>query len=89
MSKKQCRIIASIIAAKLRLFVYRPVADGWIGFTGLRHDGEFVIRTGMTSRRMSWFAETGRENHFVSNTVLLVDCGPEMLNAAKLRPHLA
>jgi Xaa-Pro aminopeptidase len=57
----------------------------WTGgnrVTGLRHDSELVIQTGMTFHILSWLMATGEGDYFVSDTVLLGDAGPEVLTTA-------
>ena len=61
----------------------------WTGgnkVTGLRHDSDLVIETGMTFHAMSWFTETGRGDYFVSNCVLLGPDGAEVLTKAPMGP---
>lgn len=59
----------------------------WIGgnrVTGLRHDSELVIRTGMAFSIHSWLMGTGRGDFFLSNTVLLTADGPELLTRSPM-----
>jgi Xaa-Pro dipeptidase len=54
----------------------------WTGgnfVTGLRHDSDLEIETGMSFHILSWLMGTGRGDDFVSNTVLLTDMGAEVL----------
>jgi Xaa-Pro dipeptidase len=58
------------------------VPPSWTGgnaVTGLRHDSELEIRTGMSFHVLSWLMGTGRGDAFVSDTVLLTEAGPEVL----------
>lgn len=58
------------------------VPPSWTGgnrVSGLRHDSDVVIRTGMSFHVLSWLMGTGRGDYFISNTVLLGDDGPEVL----------
>ena len=58
----------------------------WTGgnrVTGLRHDSDLVIQTGMSFHILSWLMGSGAGDYFVSDTVLLTDCGPEVLTAAR------
>lgn len=56
-----------------------PSWTGGNSVTGLRHDSELEIETGMSFHILSWFTETGRGEAFVSNCVLLGPDGPEVL----------
>jgi hypothetical protein len=54
----------------------------WTGgnrVTGLRHNSELEIETGMTFHILSWLMGTGQGDHFASNTVLLTEMGAEVL----------
>ena len=65
------------------------VPPSWTGgnsVMGLRHDGDLVIRTGMSFHILSWLMGTGRGEHFVSNTVLLGDAGAEVLTPSPAGP---
>lgn len=58
------------------------IPPSWTGGTrptGLRHDSEIVVRTGMSFHVLSWLMGTGRGDFFISNTVLLGDSGAEVL----------
>jgi Xaa-Pro dipeptidase len=58
------------------------VPPSWTGgntVTGLRHDSDLVIETGMSFHILSWLMGTGRGDAFVSDTVLLTDAGPVVL----------
>jgi Xaa-Pro dipeptidase len=58
---------------------FPPSWTGGNRVTGLRHDSELVIQTGMTFHILSWLMGTGQGDYFVSDTVLLGDHGPEVL----------
>ena len=61
----------------------------WTGgntVTGLRHDSDLEIRTGMSFHILSWLMGTGKGDDFVSNTVLLTESGPEVLTRTPLGP---
>lgn len=61
----------------------------WTGgnfVTGLRHDSDVEIKTGMSFHLMSWLMGTGRGDFFVSNTVLLGEGGPEVLTGTAMGP---
>ncbi|WP_331375890.1 M24 family metallopeptidase [Sinorhizobium chiapasense] len=61
----------------------------WTGgntVTGLRHDSDLEIRTGMSFHILSWLMGTGKGDDFVSNTVLLTEAGPEVLTRTPLGP---
>jgi Xaa-Pro dipeptidase len=58
------------------------VPPSWTGgnkVTGLRHDSDLVVESGMTFHILSWLMGTGRGDFFISNTVLLGESGPEVL----------
>ncbi len=61
---------------------FPPSWTGGNRVTGLRHDSDLVIRTGMTFHILSWLMGTGQGDYFVSATVLLADSGPEVLTSA-------
>ena len=61
---------------------FPPSWTGGNRVTGLRHDSDLVIRTGMTFHILSWLMGTGAGDYFVSDTVLLGDAGPEVLTTA-------
>lgn len=65
---------------------FPPSWTGGNKVTGLRHDSDLEVKTGMTFHAMSWFTETGRGDYFVSNTVLLGDDGAEVLTKAPMGP---
>ena len=67
---------------------FPPSWTGGNKVTGLRHDSDLEIRTGMTFHAMSWFTGTGRGDYFVSNTVLLGPDGAEVLTRAPLGPRV-
>ncbi|MCB0195737.1 MAG: aminopeptidase P family protein [Anaerolineae bacterium] len=55
----------------------------WVGgsaVTGLRHDSDLVLQTGMTFHLLSWLMGTGRGDYFVSNPALLTETGCEVLS---------
>lgn len=56
-----------------------PSWTGGNGVTGLRHDSDLEIETGMSFHILSWFTETGRGEFFTSDCVLLGPDGPEVL----------
>jgi Xaa-Pro dipeptidase len=58
------------------------VPPSWTGgntVTGLRHDRDLPVETGMSFHILSWLMGTGRGDFFLSNTVLLGERGPEVL----------
>lgn len=58
------------------------VPPSWTGgnkVMGLQPDSELVIRPGMSFHVLSWLMNTGKGDHFVSNTVLVTAEGPELL----------
>jgi Xaa-Pro dipeptidase len=58
---------------------FPPSWTGGNNVTGLRHDSDIVIRSGMSFHVLSWLMGTGRGDFFLSNAVLLGDRGPEVL----------
>ena len=62
---------------------FPPSWTGGNRVTGLRHDSDLVIETGMTFHILSWLMGTGQGDYFVSDTVLLADGGPEVLTTAR------
>ena len=61
----------------------------WTGgntVTGLRHDSDLEIRTGMSFHILSWLMGSGQGDDFLSNTVLLSEKGPEVLTRLKTGP---
>jgi Xaa-Pro dipeptidase len=61
----------------------------WTGgntVTGLRHDSDLEIRTGMSFHILSWLMGSGRGDDFLSNTVLLSESGPEVLTKLEAGP---
>lgn len=63
----------------------------WTGgntVTGLRHDSDLEIKTGMSFHILSWLMGSGRGDDFLSNTVLLSDKGPEVLTKLKTGPFI-
>jgi Xaa-Pro dipeptidase len=65
---------------------FPPSWTGGNRVSGLRHDSELVIRTGMTFHILSWLMGTGAGDYFVSDTVLLADDGPEVLTGSARQP---
>lgn len=65
-----------------------PSWTGGNSVTGLRHDSDLAIRTGMSFHILSWLMGTGRGDDFISNTVLLTDDGPEVLTRTPMGPIL-
>jgi Xaa-Pro dipeptidase len=61
------------------------VPPSWTGgnnVIGLRPDSELAIRSGMSFHILSWLMNTGRGDHFLSNTALVTDSGAEVLTQA-------
>ena len=58
---------------------FPPSWTGGSAVTGLRRDGDMVLRSGMAFHLHSWFTETGRGDYFISNTALLTDTTCEIL----------
>lgn len=59
---------------------FPPSWTGGSGVTGLRHDSDLVLKTGMVFHLMSWLMGTGRPgNYFVSNAAMLTEKGCEVL----------
>ena len=58
---------------------FPPSWTGGNKVTGLRHDADWLIQTGMTFHALSWLLGTGRGDYFLSNTVLLGERGAEVL----------
>lgn len=63
-----------------------PSWTGGNGVTGLRHDSDLEIRTGMSFHILSWLMGSGQGDDFLSNTVLLTEAGPEVLTQLKSGP---
>jgi Xaa-Pro dipeptidase len=61
---------------------FPPSWTGGNRVTGLRHDSDLVLRTGMSFHILSWLMGTGQGDHFVSDTVLLTETGPVVLTTA-------
>jgi Xaa-Pro dipeptidase len=61
---------------------FPPSWTGGNRVTGLRHDSDLAIQAGMAFHILSWLMGTGQGDHFVSDTVLLTDHGPEVLTTA-------
>ncbi|MFT5115466.1 MAG: Xaa-Pro dipeptidase [Parasphingorhabdus sp.] len=58
---------------------FPPSWTGGSAVTGIRRDGDMILRTGMAFHLHSWFTETGRGDYFISNTALLTEAGCEIL----------
>jgi len=56
-----------------------PSWTGGNSVTGLRHDSDLAIKTGMSFHVLSWLMGTGRGDDFISNTVLVTGQGAEVL----------
>jgi Xaa-Pro dipeptidase len=65
---------------------FPPSWTGGNRVTGLRHDSDLVIQTGMTFHILSWLMGTGQGDYFVSDTVLLGAAGPEVLTSTPRQP---
>lgn len=63
-----------------------PSWTGGNSVTGLRHDSDLEIRSGMSFHILSWLMRSGQGDDFLSNTVLLTDTGPEVLTKLKSGP---
>lgn len=63
-----------------------PSWTGGNSVTGLRHDSDLEIRTGMSFHILSWLMGTGQGDDFISNTVLLTEDGPEVLTRTPTGP---
>ena len=63
-----------------------PSWTGGNSVTGLRHDSDLEIETGMSFHILSWMMGTGRGDDFISNTVLLTDTGAEVLTRTATSP---
>jgi Xaa-Pro dipeptidase len=63
-----------------------PSWTGGNSVTGLRHDSDLEIRTGMSFHILSWLMGSGRGDDFLSNTVLLTDKGAEVLTRLESGP---
>jgi Xaa-Pro aminopeptidase len=59
-----------------------PSWTGGNNVVGLRPDSSLAIRSGMSFHVLSWLMNTGRGDHFLSNTVLVTDSGPDVLTGA-------
>jgi Xaa-Pro dipeptidase len=58
---------------------FPPSWTGGNRVTGLRHDSDLVMQTGMTFHVLSWLMGTGRGDFFISDTVLIGEDGPEVM----------
>ena len=65
---------------------FPPSWTGGNSVTGLRHDSDLEIGTGMSFHMLSWLMGTGRGDYFVSNTVLLGPDGPAVLTRTPCGP---
>jgi len=63
-----------------------PSWTGGNSVTGLRHDSDLEIKTGMSFHILSWLMGSGKGDDFLSNTVLLTESGPEVLTRLKSGP---
>jgi Xaa-Pro dipeptidase len=63
-----------------------PSWTGGNSVTGLRHDSDLEIQTGMSFHILSWLMGSGIGDDFLSNTVLLTENGPEVLTRLKSGP---
>jgi Xaa-Pro aminopeptidase len=63
-----------------------PSWTGGNSVTGLRHDSDLEIRTGMSFHILSWLMGSGIGDDFLSNTVLLGESGPEVLTKLQTGP---
>jgi Xaa-Pro dipeptidase len=63
-----------------------PSWTGGNSVTGLRHDSDLIVETGMSFHILSWLMGTGRGDDFVSNTVLLTETGAEVLTKTPAGP---
>ena len=61
---------------------FPPSWTGGNRVTGLRHDSDLTLEAGMAFHILSWLMGTGAGDHFVSDTVLLTETGPEVLTSA-------
>jgi Xaa-Pro dipeptidase len=65
---------------------FAPSWTGGNGVTGLRHDSDLVIETGMSFHILSWLMGTGQGDFFLSNAVLLGPNGVEVLTQTPVGP---
>ena len=63
-----------------------PSWTGGNSVTGLRHDSDLEIESGMSFHILSWLMGTGRGDDFISNTVLLTETGAEVLTRTPTGP---
>jgi Xaa-Pro dipeptidase len=63
-----------------------PSWTGGNSVTGLRHDSDLVIETGMSFHILSWLMGTGAGDDFISNAVLLTENGAEVLTRTPAGP---
>jgi Xaa-Pro dipeptidase len=65
-----------------------PSWTGGNSVTGLRHDSDLEIKTGMSFHILSWLMGSGKGDDFLSNTVLLTEGGPEVLTRLRSGPFV-
>lgn len=65
---------------------FPPSWTGGNSVTGLRHDSDLEIQSGMSFHILSWLMGTGKGDHFLSNTVLLTEQGTEVLTRTQPPP---
>lgn len=63
-----------------------PSWTGGNSVTGLRHDSDLEIKSGMSFHILSWLMGSGQGDDFLSNTVLLTENGPEVLTRLRSGP---
>ncbi len=63
-----------------------PSWTGGNSVTGLRHDSDLMLETGMSFHILSWLMGTGQGDHFISNAVLMADSGAEVLTRTQAGP---
>jgi Xaa-Pro dipeptidase len=65
---------------------FPPSWTGGNSVTGLRHESDLLMETGMSFHILSWLMGTGRGDFFLSNTVLLGPDGVEVLTQTPVGP---
>lgn len=65
---------------------FPPSWTGGNTVTGLRHDSDLEIKTGMSFHILSWLMGTGKGDFFLSNCVLLGPDGSEVLTKTPMGP---
>lgn len=65
---------------------FPPSWTGGNSVTGLRHESDLVIETGMSFHMLSWLMGTGKGDFFLSNAVLLGPDGVEVLTQTPVGP---